>query len=267
MNEYLKSFTYLDVKMPFHIILAGVTYPDATYHITRNNSEMAVIEYITEGDGYVILDGKTHHVGKDMVYFLPPGIRHNYYADKENPFTKIFLNITGDFCEHIILAYGISGKHFFNAVGLKPIFERIVTIIHSDMSDSEMQSMLQGVFVEIISKLSVALTETKHSDEALKLKTYLDSNLGRLVSSKELSGTIFRSPDYCQKLFIREFNTTPYAYQLEQKMQTAKFLLADTQLSVGEIAEKLGYTDIHYFSNLFQKKCGVRPSVYRKSKR
>ncbi|MBQ2390296.1 MAG: AraC family transcriptional regulator, partial [Clostridia bacterium] len=32
-----------------------------------------------------------------------------------------------------------------------------------------------------------------------------------------------------------------------------------------EIAEKLGYNDIHYFSNLFQKKCGYRPSSYRKA--
>lgn len=267
MNEYLKSFAYFDGKTPIYIILAGITYPDPGYHITRINSNVAVIEYITDGAGYVVLNGKTHYVYKDMIYFLPPGERHNYYSDGENPFTKIFLNVSGSICEHLVLAYGLSGKHFFLEKGLRPVFERIRDVIHSDLPDNEMQSVLQGIFVEIISKLSVALKKTQYSDEALTLKNYLDSNIGRLVSSKELSKTIFRSQDYCQKLFRREFNITPYAYQLERKMQTAKTLLVNTNMSVGEIAEKLGYTDVHYFSNLFQVKCGCRPSSYRKSRR
>ena len=267
LNEYLKSFADPDKKMPFYITLAGITYPDPSYHITRTHADISVIEYVTDGDGYVILDGETHHVCRDMIYFLPQGKRHNYYSDSENPFTKIFLNISGDFCKHLVLAYGLSGKNFFDGNGLKPAFERIISVICSDISDSDMQAALQGIFVEIISRLSVAMRETKHSDEALKLKSYLDSNHERLVSTKELSKIIFRSQDYCQKLFSREFDLTPYAYQLERKMQTAKSLLADTQMSVGEIAEKLGYSDIHYFSNLFYKKCGCRPLSYRKSRR
>lgn len=267
MNEYLKPFACAHKKAPFYISLAGVTYPTPTYHITRTKADTFVIEYVTDGEGYVFADGKMNYVGKDTVYLLVAGEKHDYYADSENPFQKIFLNISGEFCKQIILAYGLSGKYFFDGNGLKPTFEKIVDIIGSNMPDREMQTVLQGIFVEIISKLSIATQENKHSDEALKLKNYLDSNISRLVSVKELAKIIFRSQDYCQKLFSREFGITPYAYQLERKMQTAKSLLADTDLSVGEITEKLGYTDIHYFSNLFQKKCGYRPTEYRKSRR
>lgn len=267
MNEFLKPFACNDKKRPFYISLAGVTYPSPTYHITRTNADTFVIEYVTDGTGYVLADGKMNYVGKDTVYLLMAGEKHDYYADSEDPFNKIFLNISGEFCKQLILAYGLSGKHFFDGSGLKHAFEKIVEVISSEMPDSEMQTVLQGIFVEIISKLSVTVAENKHSEEALKLKNYLDSNISRLVSAGELAKTIFRSQDYCQKLFSREFGITPYAYQLERKIQTAKSLLADTDLSVGEIAEKLGYTDIHYFSNLFQKKCGCRPTEYRKSRR
>ncbi|MBQ8689582.1 MAG: helix-turn-helix domain-containing protein [Clostridia bacterium] len=253
--------------MSLEITLAGVTYPDPAYHITRADSEVSVIEYILDGEGYVVYDGKTHHVCKDMIYFLPRGARHNYYSDSDNPFTKIFLNLSGSLCEHLPLVYGISGKHFFDGDGLKPAFEKIDSVIRSDIPESEMQAVLQGIFLEIISRLSLSVAETRYSDEALRLKNYLDSSLDRLVSTKELSRVIFRSQDYCQKLFKRELGVTPYAYQLERKMQIAKSLLADTQMSVGEIAQKLGYNDIHYFSNLFQKKCGCRPLTYRKSRR
>lgn len=267
LNEYLKLFVGFDKKMPLNITLAGITYPDPNYRTFRPNSNVSVIEYIIDGGGYVILDNKIHPVSKDMVYFLPEGQNHNYYSDSENPFTKIFMNISGEFCQHLAYVYGLSGKPFFDGKGLKPVFEKISDVIHSDLSDNEMQAALQGIFMEIISKLSLTLIENQYSDEALKLKNYLDSNTHRLITMKELSKIIFRSPDYCQKLFSREFNITPYAYQLERKMQTARSLLTDTNISIGEIAEKLGYTDIHYFSNLFQKKCGCRPTDYRKSRR
>ena len=267
MQEYLKHFIPRGDTMPFSVVLAGITYPDPTYHITRTDSDVLVIEYITDGTGYVVLDGKVHTVGKDTIYILPAGNRHDYYSDSKNPFTKIFMNISGRFAEHLLLAYGLTEKHIFDGTGWKESFERISYILTSDMSDSSMQAALQGIFVEILAGLSVALHENSYSNEGLKLKNYLDSHPERIVSADELAKNIFRSKDYCLKLFRREFHITPYAYQIERKMETAKSLLADTHISIGDIAEKLGYSDIHYFSNLFQKKCGCRPSEYRKSRK
>lgn len=267
MNELLKAFSPPEGSVPFYISLAGVTYPDDTYHITRINSEVFVIEYIIDGDGYVCHEGETYHVGKDMIYFLPQGKKHDYYSDSDNPFTKIFLNVSGKLCQRLVMAYGLGERCFFDGNGLKALFEKIPDLICSDMSENEMQAALQGLFTEILARLSHAQAESVHSDEAVRLKGFLDSNLGRLVSAKELSRVIFRSPDYCLKLFSREFGITPYAYQLDRKMQIARALLADTHISIGEIAVSLGYGDLHYFSNLFKQKCGCCPSEYRKKMR
>ena len=267
MQEYLKHFIPRGDTIPLSIVLAGITYPDPTYHITRTDSDVLVIEYVTDGAGYVVLEGEIHPVGKDTIYILPAGCRHDYRSDSEQPFTKIFMNISGSLAEHLLLAYGLTGKFIFDGTGLKASFERIASVLASERSDSEMQAALQGIFVEILAGLSVAQSENSYSNEALKLKYYLDSHPDRIVSAEELAKTIFRSKDYCLKLFRREFRITPYAYQIERKIETAKALLADTHTSIGDIAEKLGYSDIHYFSNLFQKKCGCRPSEYRKSRR
>ena len=134
------------------------------------------------------------------------------------------------------------------------------------LPENEIQAALQGLFVEILARLSYAQAESGYSDEAVKLQNFLNANLDRIVSTKELAAEIYRSPDYCQKLFRREFGVTPYAYQLDRKMQIAKALLTDTTRSVGEIAESLGYSDLHYFSNLFMEKCGCRPLRYRKTR-
>lgn len=264
MNEDLKYFARSHAQPPLHIPLAGVTYPSANYVIKRPHSNCSVIEYVTDGVGYVVWEGQIRTVCRDMIYFLPQEQDHYYYADSEAPYQKIFLNLSGPFCRSMIAAYGLTGQCFFDGGALKPVFEKIPAIIHSDMPENAMQAALQGVFMEILSQLSLSQQEQAYDSDALKLKNYLDMNLHRLVSGKELAGVIFRSQDHCQKLFLRKFHTTPYAYHIDAKMQKAKVLLTNTNLSVGEIAASLGYNDAHYFSNLFQKKCNCRPSAYRK---
>ncbi len=267
MNEVRKAFPAQKDGSPIHISMAGITYPDADYHIRRPKSSVSVIEYIIEGDGYVMLEGVPHHVKKDTIYFLSAGSDHEYFSDKDTPYTKIFMNIDDSpLSMRLISAFGLTGKFFFEGNGLKSLFEKILITIHSDMTDGEMQSTFHGILTEIFSRLQKAENMAAHSGEALRLKEYLDANLNRIVTGKELSAVIFRSPDYCLKLFGREFGTTPYAYQLDRKLQVAKTLLSDTGLSVGEIAESLGYSDMHYFSNLFKEKCGVRPLEYRKKR-
>lgn len=267
MNEDLKFFPPMKDGAPVYISLAGVTYPDPAYHVCRTVSQMTVIEYVTEGAGYICHGGERQRVEKDTVYLLSQGDPHDYYADSETPFTKIFLNVSGSYSERLVAAYGLSGKHFFSGTGLKPLFERIPEVFHSDMPENEMQAYFQGLFVEILARISHAQEESAHSGEAMKLKSHLDANLDRIVSAKELAKVIFRSPDYCLKLFSREFGITPYAYQLDRKMHAARSLLADTHMSVTQIAESLGYDDPHYFSNLFKEKCGCRPLAYRKTSR
>lgn len=264
MHEDMKAFPVLSGKPALHISLAGVSYCDRSYRIIRENSSVAVLEYILEGEGWVEWDGIIRGVGKDSIYFLPRGTRHSYYADGENPFTKIFMNINGPLCEQLVQSYGLGGQHFLPGSGLKPVFSRIPEILHGDSTDEEKQAALQGVLVEILARLS---RQQHHSPEALSLKNYIDANTARIVTGSELAQQIYRSPDYCQKLFTREFGMTVYAYQLKRKMLIAQSLLADTGMSVGEIAESLGYGDAHYFSNLFKEKTGLRPLEYRKRHR
>lgn len=267
MYEDMKAFPVLAGKPMLHIPLAGVSYCDKSYYIIRDPSDVAVLEYVLEGEGYVEWDGRPRAVGKDSIYFLPQGLRHSYYADEECPFTKIFLNISGPLCSRLTDAYGLTGRHFFPGGSLREVFEKIPGILHGEQDDEAMQAALQGVFVEILARLSQTAAAVAYSREALALKSYIDANTDRIVTGKELARQIYRSPDYCQKLFGREFGMTVYSYQMKRKMAIAQSLLADTNLPVGEIAESLGYSDAHYFSNLFKEKCGCRPLAYRKSRR
>ena len=46
-------------------------------------------------------------------------------------------------------------------------------------------------------------------------------------------------------------------------METASFYLTDSDASISEIAEKLGFSDVHNFSRAFKSAIGLSPSTYR----
>ena len=248
----------------FYASLIGTSYCDSSYYIERRNSTNAVIEYVLDGEGWIEHENKTYHVERDMIYFLPAHTDQKYYADLHSPYVKIFMNVEGEFVDTLVNAYGLECKYTFNGIGLKSPFERIQLLTHSGRPSEEIQSSLQGIFVEILSGLSRTYSESQYSDEVLLLKRYLDDNADRIVSAEELSSIIFRSKDYCQKLFAKEFNMTPYEYQLNNKISIAKTYLSNTAMSIGQISEALGYSDQHHFSNMFKSKCGVSPAAWRK---
>lgn len=53
-------------------------------------------------------------------------------------------------------------------------------------------------------------------------------------------------------------------YLTELRMLEAQQLLSETDKSIAEIAEEVGYTDDKYFSRAFKKYSGLKPKDYRK---
>lgn len=264
MAEFLRFFVQPNAHTPYYISLSGITYPDPNYHINKQNRDISVIEYVTDGKGYVLIDNEYKEVKADMIYFLKKGDHHEYLADKKDPFTKIFLNISGTLSREIASLYGLANEHIFINKKLRSTFERIPQVLRSSKNEEEMQIELQVILTEILTKLSYQQSKEKASKEATKLKEYIDTNIDRIIPNSELAKVIFRSVDYCQKLFIKEYGITPYTYQINQKIMIAKNLLINTNISIGELGASLGYNDPHYFSNIFKTKTGLSPLKYRK---
>jgi len=56
---------------------------------------------------------------------------------------------------------------------------------------------------------------------------------------------------------------TPYQYYIQIKIYKAESLLEQQDLSVKEVAYKIGFEDQYYFSRLFKNKTGVSPSEWK----
>lgn len=264
MNEDTVCFANTGQRLPLYVTMAGLTYPDSSYRIHRDHSDTVVVEYVLSGLGYIAVGDRYYPVGQDQVYVLREAERHDYYADREQPYEKVFLNVSGPLAMELIAAYQLKERYVFPGGGTKPLFEEVLRLLHAAVTEEERQLRLCGLYVEILGRLRLDAAQEKHSPEAQQLKRYMDERLAQMVSARELAQLIYRSPDYCQKLFKREYGVTPYEYQLRRKLRAACRLLTGTTLPVGEIAAQLGYEDAQYFSNLFRRKNGCSPREYRK---
>ena len=68
-----------------------------------------------------------------------------------------------------------------------------------------------------------------------------------------------------RRLFQKETGHAPLAYQLETRINRARVLLQQTDLSVTEIAQQTGFANVFYFSKMFSKRAGQTPSACRQA--
>lgn len=97
-----------------------------------------------------------------------------------------------------------------------------------------------------------------------KITTYIDEHLAS-VNLKELNETFHYQEDYYNRLFKKITNSSFREYLHRKKMEQAKFLLKETQLTVQEIMENLGYHSRPHFFHIFQSETGMTPMEFRKT--
>jgi AraC-like DNA-binding protein len=275
MKEDIVHFYVPQIKTPFYLEMAGISYCDGTYKMTRQDSRETVLEYVVDGYGYINVDGENYTASAGDVYILRKRTTHTYWSDAKKPWVKIFFNIRGSLAEKILEEYklGIKGKVVLRGDGLESDFRELLAKLSNDtVSQAEKFDLAALDFLKIIIKLSnldklqgdLSGELLSVEDEMNRLVEYIAMNPKRIVGNQELADVIFRSKDFVIKRFHTNFGVTPYEYQIQQKIFSASNMLKNTKMSVQEIASSLGYDDQHYFSYMFKKRCGMSPTQYRK---
>lgn len=280
LPEHNKSvFDYEDVRcfpienenLPFDVEMCGVSHCDGKYYIRRDNSDVMVCEYIICGSGTVKVNGQCFHPQSGDVFILPIGSIHEYYSDREDPWVKIWINLRGKALNGLLDAFNLKNQfHFTDCRELVRFFDEFFCITREDVQKEKMIEQCYLQFMKLLVELWNKRNETVDvpvPEEARKMRDFIDRNVNKELSIKDISGSVFRSADYANRLFKRCFGTTPYAYYLEQRMSNAKALLGHTSLSIMEISARLGYKNYKYFSKQFTKNVGMTASQYRKHQR
>ena len=96
-----------------------------------------------------------------------------------------------------------------------------------------------------------------------KAMVYIQENYSRDISLDDVSGQVNISPYYFSKIFKDETGENFIEYLTRVRIERAKELLVDANISVKEAGIQSGYSDPNYFSRIFKKQMDMTPSEYK----
>ena len=114
----------------------------------------------------------------------------------------------------------------------------------------------------IINKLLYKQNCPSYSPLTQKILKLLQNNVCKKISLEEISKQMYFSATYCQNIFKHDTGKSILQYFNNLKVEEAKALMIQGELSLAKIAEKLGFEDYNYFSRLFKKNCNYSPKEY-----
>jgi len=140
---------------------------------------------------------------------------------------------------------------------------RLIEAFYMIPTMEEIFEHLSGVITGILQK---QMEEKKQENikPILIAKQYIADNYRKSLTLEEVSGKIGFNASYFSSIFKKETGENFTEYLAQIRIQNAKQLLMETDFAIADIAEKVGYSDIKYFSKLFKKITGLNPKEFRK---
>lgn len=162
----------------------------------------------------------------------------------------------------------------------KLVLEKIEELIKNQDIDCEERSKFRILERELRQTLDVNLVRLKInmfleglSDRDMSgkngigktemVKQYLDEHYMEKISLEALSGLFYLNKEYLSKLFKQEYSVGIFDYVDFLRIEKAKKLLIETNKSIGEITEELGFYDESHFNRKFRKMTGTAPREYK----
>jgi len=249
-------------------------FPNAKNHLVKrkNGSKQYILIYCYSGEGVISTENKTIPLKTNTFYIIPPGVAHDYFSLKQNPWSIYWIHFSGTMAPHFYNKF--ISDHPEKAPQLSveerrtALFEDIIEI----MGDGYTTNNLEYVNLLVWQLLNSFLYE---SFFIRKNRKYLDDNtiesaieymkkqLNSSLKMNDLAAHFKYSPSHFFTLFKKQTGYTPIHYFTYLKMQKACQYLSFTTLSIKEISFTLGFNDPLYFSRTFKKIMSVSPIQYR----
>lgn len=103
------------------------------------------------------------------------------------------------------------------------------------------------------------LSNAADKEKVEQAKEVLMQHIGEPITIKELSRKVAMNECYLKKGFKEMYGTTIFDFYQNQRMEHAKYLLYEKNMSVTDVALMLGYSSISHFSTAFKKQTGLKP--------
>lgn len=123
---------------------------------------------------------------------------------------------------------------------------------------------IRSALHETIESASEALSKECTTSQTIRqVKEILSKRYMERLCLNDIADEVHITPVYLSSLFHKQTGFTLTSYLQQLRIDAAKEHLSNTDYSISEIAERVGYPDTKYFSEVFKRITGLSPNAYR----
>ncbi|WP_339836885.1 helix-turn-helix domain-containing protein [Paenibacillus sp. FSL R7-0272] len=249
---------------------SGTLQTGSVLHETNVTSNVLLLAY--GGEGELAMDGEGCHIGASFACHAVKGSSYTLTARSED-FHYIVIKYKASSMEGASIVVPSYRKHPLrrsfvqNSATNAEWIENAEKIVAKWRRGEGLErfyanALLQGMIYELIMAYERGQGGAE-SDMVDVVASYIASHYRQNLELKELAALAGCSVRQLQRRFKQEKQLGPMEYVIQLRMESASRMLRHTDASIGEIADKLGYRDMYYFSRAFKKYVGVPPLHYR----
>lgn len=233
-----------------------------------------IIHYITEGKGCFYAEGNKYELEAGQGFLIVPGQQTFYQADKELPWTYLWVGFDGGNVESYLKEIGLtSEKPVYRCENGKVLQEIVGEMLENQKASFSGQLLLEGLLYRFFAALAENIEMpalSRQESENLYVKRameFIRNNYFEDIKVTDIADYVSVNRSYLYTLFQKSLHMSPSRYLAEIRMSQAEKLLLMTDFSIEVTARSCGYKDTLSFTRIFKEHFKMPPSQYRKEKR
>lgn len=238
---------------------------------THNHLELF---YIVGGKGQFLIQDQLHPVNANNLVIINPNVTHTEVSLNAQPLEYIVLGIEGIELQPNVSSDGqFSILDQFESVEISGCLRNILREMEQKNTGYEdiCQAYMEILIIRLMRNTALAIPSEVHSVSANRqcaaVRRYIDLHFKEPLTLDQLAEEGHMNKYYLSHAFKREYGVSPINYMISRRIEESKYLLAETDLSMSQIAQLLGFSSLSYFSQVFRRTQSVTPMEYRQSQR
>ena len=251
-------------ELLFYPTMCGHYFCTSDYYIKRESYDPLLLMYVRSGIFHIEYRGREYEAEKGDVILIDCTEPHYYHAHDGLEF--LFLHFDGsnshELCQHILSQAGPVIRQQSNDIIGQLLYDMI-----SFYDGGEIETMMQSsmrIYQLLEYLISPPERQFQNDTPIEKVARYVQSHVGENISLEKMAGIANLSPYYFAHRFKEQTGFSPTEYVISTRLDKAKILLTNTDDSIEEIADKVGYASSVSLIKIFTKREGIPPSSYRR---
>jgi AraC-like DNA-binding protein len=251
--------------------LYGQSVPRCTHRIDKHFDAYQTLQYLSAGEVTLTIGTNRHDLRGRHFWSGYPGPRITFHAAPGHSHWS-----------HRYIAFRGPLVSRWTAEGLFPVaapqrppagrdygkaFDDLLELSARTYRFSHLRAihLLEGILLDLADARAQSPAPQPWLTRALdRLGTLAEE--GSLADYPALASSLGMAESTFRRRFRDATGTAPHVYLLQCRIAAARRFLAETDRPIKELAARLGYIDVYFFSRQFKQLTGVPPAVYRKSR-